>query len=564
MQAERWIFDDDYLTAISPNGQYVAGDVGDGSVIIRNLATGELKVFVTEGDEIMYRIGGGSTPISNTGIVVGSTTGENAAYFENNAWHELPVPNTLYTNTAKAITPDGSIICGNLGRAQMTLEHSTAMCVPAVWYRQEDGTYSEPEILPCPEYDFTGRVPQYITALSISADGKVIAGQVHDNGGMVEEPIIYYRDENGDWAYKLLYPELINPTGVKFPPYPGEFDEAAPSEEQFMTPEELQAFQAANAAGKEPQYVDYMTEEEYQEYVQAMTEYLSKFEPWQKEFENFLNLYYTCLGTGYAFIFNNAMISPDGTQYIVSREVATVVDPTAGPEGIKVSTFPVVMNVDGSGYKNLDGTKEIDNLNVISVAEDGSVLSVFKYFYADGAVTQGYIFPPGETAAVPLHEYIATWNQNLATWMEDNMLQEVAVDVVVSPSGQASYVFTDFLCSGAPVCTPDLKRIVTFTTSDYWRNDPGFYFVSYVFDTDYDPTGVEGVEASDSHITVLPGGVIALDGEFSHIDIYDLSGSVILSVSNPAERVATGLAHGIYILKAIDANGEKTTLKIAL
>ena len=145
-------------------------------------------------------------------MLVGSTTPVGtAAYVKGGEWHLLPVPYPEHTNLAHGITPDGKVICGVVGNDDVSLDATNIMSLPAVWYLQDDGTYGEPVVLPHPEKDFTGRVPQYVSAISISDDGKTVVGQVRDYRGSMEEPIVYTCNDKGEWSYTLICPELINP-----------------------------------------------------------------------------------------------------------------------------------------------------------------------------------------------------------------------------------------------------------------------------------------------------------------------------------------------------------------
>lgn len=556
----RDIYENEYLTAISPNGEWAAGDIDMGSVVIRNLVTGDVKTFVSTGDEINYHIGGGATPISDSGIVVGSVTGENAAYYENGVWTELKVPYPEYSNAAKSITPDGSVICGLAGMEPISIDSEGIMAVPAIWRRQADGSYSEAEILPHPKLDFTGMVPQYVTALAISADGKTIAGQVRDYIGFMEEPIVYTCDDNGTWSYKMLYPELIKPASVNLISNPGEYQgRMMPSPEEFMTEEELDTFRAALDAGIDAQYEDYMTEEEFALYLKAYEEWFAEYDVWDREYSRFVESYSQCLDQGYAFLFNNVALTPDGKYYATTREVTVVTDPTAGPEGITVMRYPVVLNTDGSGYKDLDGNLDKEGLSLLmtSMTVDGSVLATYFMYPADGAVQAAYIFPEQATEAIPFVDFIAARNEDLAVWMESEMYQDV---LTLTPSGDLTT--TGFLCSGAPVATPDMSTVICYTTTEYWEGGPNAYLISYVFDTGFEVSSVKGIEAvADGALRILPGSRIAVEGEVANISVFDLSGANVLNISNPSGIVATGLPSGVYIVHSTGADGSVSSAK---
>ena len=555
------VFEAVYFTSVSPNGEWVAGSIDEGSVMIRNILTGDYKTYFTNGVSTNYYIGNGATPVSDTGIVVGSTTGDDAAYWENGKWTTLKVANPQFSNSAKSITPDGSTICGLVGMDEISLDAEKIMGVPAVWYRQTDGSYSDPVLLPHPEYDFTGRVPQYVTATAISADGTIIAGQIRDYTGMMHEPIIFTRSTDGEWSYKLLYPELINPSGMDFPAYPGEYEgPEMPSQEQFMSEEELAAFQAALEAGENPDYEDFMTATEIDSYMVAFMEWMAVYAPWQEKYEAFVEAYSRNLDDGYSFVFNNVALTPDGRYFATTRVVTVVVDPTLGLEGIKDMTYPVILNVDGSGYKDLDSSLEEMSLLMSSMTQDGSVLATYM-MYPEGAVTRAYIFPEMATTAVPLEEYIATRNATLAGWMEENMYHDVIVGV--TPAGK--FIYDGFMCSGAPIATPDMSTILCYTTTEYWDTQAGDpYFLSYYFNTGFnvDPVLVEGIQNdSDSVFNILPGGSIYVKGAIAEISVYDITGARVFMASTPSGTIETGLPAGVYVVMATAEDGTAISKK---
>lgn len=550
-------FPDEYITSISPDGKWVAGALDDGNVIIRNLETDESFEYFSNGGSINYYIGNGATPISNVGIIAGSTNGNNASYWDNGQWYNLKTPNPDFMSNACSITPDGSIICGGAGNDNMSLDSEKIMLVPAIWVRQDDGFYSDAILLPHPDVDFTGRTPQYITATTISDDGKTIMGQIRDYLGFMMQPIKYTCDDNGEWSYTLLYPELLNPTGVEFPKYPGEYHgDPMPSQEWFMTPEEMAAYSEAvdNWKGGTdfPEYSDFMTPEEIEEYLEAFNAYLDQYIPWEEEYDKFAALYDTCITEGYVFVFNNGALTPDGKYLATTREITYVDDPFDGP---KTRMYPVILNTDGSGYTDLNGTGDISLLSS-GITANGDVLAV--YIDPEWILPrQAYIFLEGSKEATHLEEYIREINPEVADWMEDEMLREV-IDGI-TPAGE--FTFRDFMCSGSPISTPDLSRILCFTTTDTWAEANAYYY-TWIFDTGLEPSAVKPVLTADASLEVV-NGTIVLNGEFQSVDVYDISGAAIYTANRPTGTINPNLGKGIYIIKAITANGEELVKKIA-
>lgn len=558
-------FNGEYLTDISPNGQWVAGDLSDGTTIIRNLDTDQFWVSVSNGSTVFYYIGSGQTPVSNVGIVVGSTTMDDAAYWENGKWTQLSVPNPQFTNTARSITPDGSIICGGIGNSAMSVEAEHIMSLPVLWYRQSDGSYGEPFILPHPTKDFTGRAPQYITAYAITPDGKTVAGQVIDNSGFYPQPIIYHCDDAGQWSYTLLAGNLINPTGVEFPPYPGELDDPQPSQEEYMTEEEIAAFTAAFDAWRDdpdasnddmPTYEEFMTQDEIAAFTAAYSHwYWDLYEPWDAAYSKFMVAFEQVIDKGYVFIMNNVGLTADGKYYATTRK-QTIVRP-GDVEYSPSITYPILFTTDGSEYTELNGSSSDYNTRLSSLALDGSILGVAE----EGILPQrAIIFPIGEKEAMPLEDYIYDQgNPELTEWMEDMMYHDAADGV--SESGQLHY--GQYMCSGIPFANFDMSYVICATATDGWY-EPTEPYYSWAFSTGLN-LKVDGVDASQGSIKVLPGGMIELDGDFASLSIYDLTGALLFSTDTTGSTViSTGLPSGLYLIRALSPAGTPTVLKALL
>lgn len=558
------VIENEYLTHISPNGVWAAGAIDDGSVVIRNLESGQTFEYFTEGEggSKNYYVGNGYTPVSNTGIVVGATNMDDAAYWENGKWYSLKVKNTQYTNSARSITPDGSVICGGIGQAAMSLEADDIMSVPAVWYRQADGSYGDPVILPHPVKDFTGRRPQYVTATAISADGNTIVGQISDYAGMSQEPLVYKRDASGEWNYSTPFTSLLNIDNISFPEYPGDFDGAMPSQEEYMSKEELAAFTAAWEAYQNsqrddmPQYEDYMTADEIVAYQAAFTEWYNRYSVWQEKWDAFESAFYTALGTGYNFVFNNVTLSADGKYYGTTRSIDIIEDPLDGP---KSTYYPVVLLTDGSAHYDLDGSYPEMSFMSTAIANEGVVLA--SYYSTDGSILpqRAYAFPElkNGSEAITLEEYIGETNPEVAEWMEENMTQSV---LYLTPQGKVGV--QDFMCSGWASCTPDLSTIICAVGTDTWEFEDPFAYYSYVFSTGMN-VHVEGVADAVGNIEVLAGGLLKLNGNFSSVEIFDIAGNKVFSSSLPSGTIATGLK-GLYIIHAISAEGTASTIKAVL
>lgn len=524
------------MSGISPDGNWIAGQIADGSVIIRNLSTGDEWLHFSDGGNRNYYVGHG-LPVSNIGVVAGSTTTSNAAYWENGVWTVLPTPNPGTISNAVSITPDGGIICGGVGQAPMGGDTESTMMHPALWYRQENGRYSDPVVLPHPDLDLTGRAPQYITAIAISDDGKTVAGQLMDYFGGCCEPLIYQCDENGDWSYTLLGRELLNPTDIVFPEWPGGLDDEIlmPTQEWYMTPEQIEAFVEAfnewDNTGEPPRYEDFMTPEAIEEYQKAMREYLEILLPWQEKFNNFMDIYRQYLSRAASFGFNNGRLSPDGRYYVT----------TAGgvrPDGSSRSgRYPVIFDTSTGGYTILDSDRAV---SVNYVASDYTILANMGGGGDTGTI-KAYVFPQMQPGGMFLEDWIREINPELYDWMEGKLYQDVIVGIDANDMYQTELM----MCTGIPVGTPDMKYILTNNFTSSWLDDPGQDFVSVLLPTLYTSKVNE----------------VALDLETVEYEVYDLNGRKLMTTRSKDETDT--LCKGIYLIREKDKTGNWKTNKIA-
>ena len=229
----------------SPNGKWLVANQ-ETSVYIYDVATGTNYDFADETYTKVYFAGYGHS-VTDNGMVCGmaqESAESNAAYFKDGAWVVLPQLSGKLTgfNSANACTPDGSVICGSLGSEGADMSTSDRlMLYPVVWTLNADRVYVCQE-LPHPTKDFTGRAPQYVTAMDISADGNTIVGQMVDYSGFYIVPILYTRNAEGAWSYQLLAEDQVYdkekaanlPEWVEQP--------VQPKAEDYMSPADVEAY----------------------------------------------------------------------------------------------------------------------------------------------------------------------------------------------------------------------------------------------------------------------------------------------------------------------------------
>lgn len=547
---EPTIYADASFQCISPNGRWAASSL-DGSVTIYNLETGVKYEYTQDETGLTYYTEGLGNYISNDGVVLGGTTSNSdAAYWQNGEWHQLNVVNPNNSNLSNGITPDGSRICGSVGLNPVSTDGDNLMLTPAYWDRNTDGTYGECHLLPCPELDFTGRVPQYITAISISEDGKTIAGQIQDCNGGIITPIVYIEGEDGEWSYKTLCEDLINPDHVEFPEYPGE-GPAAPSQESFMTEDELAAYNEAvnkyyeTFEGDYPLMDDYMTPEELAAYNEAMDAFKVVYEEWNARYEAFMELYYKILENAPLFVFNNALITPDGSKYFITNQTEDWSDPTAWmPSTINT---PCSINIADGVLTKYDFGK---SLGVCNVPNNDT----FFVFNGVGALPmEGYIVKDGE--CTPIKDWLGAFSPELKTWIDDNMVHEIEVGYDWEND---EFITEECYVTGMVVGSADLKTVAVWNDCPWGFDDT----CGYVFNLGQYSGVKDSVVAAGSSVAFDAAGNLKVAGEVTALHVYDLAGRCVLRAAAPAGTLQCNLPAGVYLVKA-DTPAGTVTAKIA-
>ena len=300
-----------YGIKISPNGQYVGNCSSDAGIY--NVATGEVVYY----DEAQF---GAGNCLANNGMGVGSINDKALVLLNGKNVQPLNYTNYGFCNL-NGITPDASKVVGVISNPVRGL-----MYVPFIADIDANGNLSEPEFLPCPTKDLFDATPLYATAIWVSDDGKVAAGQVLDSMGYFAYPIVYTQGSDGKWDYYLPSESTFNPTGIKLPLNPWENEPEYPTPEDFMSGALKQAYQEAyeayrNGLGPEPDPTAYMTDEEYWEYEIAVNEYNDWFFGSQSAIDEYIDIYNEILSTSPSFSFNDFALQPNGSMVVQSGGV---------------------------------------------------------------------------------------------------------------------------------------------------------------------------------------------------------------------------------------------------
>lgn len=571
------------LMGVSQNGRYTVSNLYGMLLEIVDLESNEpIAVYFDDVNNLNEYTAGYGTPVANDGSVVGNatlhemtdethyTSTDNAVIFKEGELTVLPVPNPEFVNMAHSITPDGSMICGIIGNAAFSMDARDAMALPAIWVRNADGSYADPVVLPHPDKDFFGSVPQYITAVAMSQDGKTVAGTVTSGSGLWIYPIVYKCNASGEWSYSIPNQELFFPhPEVVIPEAPGEY----PTEKDFMTAEEIEAYNTAMANwdgdwNNYPYMPDFMSESEAAEYAAACTEYENKQMAYQMAIDQ-------ATEGAISLIYNNVVLTPDGKFYgggtlgggggillAPQKKVAAKYSPfrkssakenplrrtVAAEEEEYDSNTPYLFNLEDGTYKKYTSQ---DGFQVTCAAEDGSFVGYSGDIYM-GNLSAGVL--DQEKGIIAISDYYAKTAPSVSAWIQENCLHEVQVDV----DETGNPIYGSMLITGIPFCTPDMT-VVTSYAVNVW--DGTTFFDSYVF-SDMPGAGTKLVEADGLvELRALPGGIVAVSSPAA-IDVFSADGACVFKGNGEGE-ISTGLSNGIYVVRARFADGKVRVCKAA-
>ncbi len=549
------IYNDAAFYGFSADGRFAVSELY-GTMTIFDLQTGDKTVFSSEDGTNFYSRGYGNFITADGSVIVASTVeSSDASYYDATGWHKLQVPDEDLTNVSHGITPDGSRICGNVGAHELTISEDVIMQLPVYWDRNEDGTYGEYHILPYCEEDFFGATPQYFTAINISPDGKTITGQMVDCRGMMIVPIVYTEDEKGEWSYSFPTKDLFNPDGYERVANPGDCP-AMPSQESYMTEDELAAYQTALNAFYEsgytlpyPQYEDYMTETEQAEYNAAMAQWNEIYDEWSVKWTAYDEFYMNVMATSPTFLFNAQLLSPEGTAVAMTAE--TTVDDPDSWFGYRQVYVPWVLDL---ATNDIVKYETENSMSISCFANDGVL---FAGNERGSVPSEGYVLKDGTVTSV--FDFINNISPEYGEWIKKNMTHEIMEYEYDEDAGEWMEVYKEFMFTGMPVATPDLKKLA------FWNDAPwdwDMYAQSVIFDLSASG-GVDAVAAEDCGVALDEVGNLVVTGVAETLAVYDLAGVCVKNVTGAHGTVVLDLQSGVYVVKATFAGGVDKVLKIA-
>ena len=503
------LYNDLQILKMSADGSFVAGegivgynDYGGGELWPKN---GPVVISLKTGETLKYdgfNLGKGNC-LANTGVAVGNMTNkttyatEPALLIEG----EGVIPADLqkkgfYMCFLTAISSDGTMVCGYYQNPNQPF-----------YFTITDGEPGEIIPLPCPEKDLLGDTPQCVSAEWMSADGRVIAGEVTSGNGGYTYPIVYTFDGD-EWSYSFPALGLFN-SEIVIPEKPGD----GPSNpewnfEYYMGEEKMKEYFDALNKGENPNPLDYMDDaQRREEYLTAMAEYTQ----WEEEYSKYEEAVEKVLSSSVNFSADYCL-SNDGKYLVITSLSDTSGEFTRAGEGDK---YFYLFNIEDSSYISVN--PGISGLHPTSIVKDGTVIAVTSDGY------RSFILESGEENFVNAIDYIADLNSDYAQWINDNLEMEINVGSFFNPNMQKMVVTGNVVAD---------ESFNIFGGS--WMDPDTYAYTSYLFSIEDENANVE-----------LP---VTNQGE--GYKVYDLHGVKIMETGD-AEMLKT-LRKGVYII-----NGKK-------
>lgn len=532
------------LTKISNDGRYLISESAGVSTIYDR----QEKKTYRYGSQYVLGLG---NAISDNGIVVSSIDNTSKpCYWRDGEWHVLPYDvEQPSIGMANGITPDGKRIVGLMDCRNLT-KKAWPMVSPVIWtWDEAKGDYVF-DMLPAPEKDITGCVPQQVSATFISADGKTVLGQVTDYRGMLEYQVVYREGADGKWVCEPSGADRVEVKGAVWPEYPEQ--PVMPRPGDYLTDNEIKAYDNAYTAyldsleivsltGKQPRLpfpADFLKERK-DEYDEDMSVYKEKNDSYLTDLYAFFRAYDANL-TKHRFEFNSHRMSANGDFY-VSNYIYP--DPApVDPKEVKLFIAPIIYNMKDGGEPRLI---ENSSMGVYSICNDGlmSVATPRNESYNYSKVS--YIVPPGEEPVKYL-DWLNDRSPDAYDWLLRNMVYDIedAGEHMVLPSGVT-------LLPGTVRLSPDASKIFAYIL------DPGNnQYTSYFIDLDAEPAGVDSA-VEESQLRVFfnaEGNLLNLVGDPLRVDIYDMAGRCVYGANNPLPTISVNdiVGAGVYIVRVSD------------
>lgn len=502
-------FKDVTFSKFSPNGDWLVENL-QGTMQVLQRSTGAEYSSADPDGLLMYGPGLGQS-ITNTGIIVGMN-GEYAGIWQDGEWIDLPQTTGIGTtyNTAHAITPDASRICGVLGNdgAMIGGEMTKAMAYPVVWNKKGNGDY-ELVTLPYPEKDFAGCIPQYVTAVVMSDDGRTVVGQVRDYSGFFTMPIVYTEAADGTWSYRMIGESWVyDKTKIdELPPMPT--SPTYPQASDYMSEDDVDKYNEAMDYYNEQMdlyyqgiidtYPDYPMESDYisdagqkAAYEAAITKYNEDVRQFNTDYTNYVTKRDEIV-TNKDFMQNALYLTSDGRYLGVTLSDRNSADDWGGSAEQTVGYF----DLSQENPDFVEATEPGDYI-VTGILNDGTMLYASPSM--ENTRNSFVVLPDANKTKLTFGKYIEQRNAAAGKWLADNNTYDVTIwgfDDDWNPIVED--VVKDSLVTGTVSASADGKVFVSYYTDSFTDSDISAP-LSYMIDLS-DVTGIGSVAAEQKWAT---------------------------------------------------------------
>lgn len=557
------------FSKMSPNGKWLIENL-QGTINILDRNTGN-SYTCEDPDGLKNYMPGLGQSITNSGKIVGMG-GDYAAVWQNGSWTNLPQETGVGSsfNAAYAITPDESRIVGILGRDGASLQGNNAlMAYPVVWIKGANGEYTCAK-LPCPDKDFEGLAPQYVTAMCISDDGKTVAGQVRDFTGFYIMPIVYTEGEDGTWTYRVIgQKEVYDESRIgELPTMPT--SPTMPDVTKYMTADDVNNYNAAVEYYNEQvqlyydgvisEFPEYPMYEDYIADTDSKAAYKAAMEQYQKDQQQFNQDYMDYVTkreeicTNKSFVQNSMYMSGDGRYLGVTLEDRSTSDGWGGSSDKYAGSFDLKQD----NPEFTAATKGGDYLLTGMLNNRTMLVATPAMEY-----TRSTFVVKGDDAhtTLSLPEYIAESNAEAGKWVKDNNSYDVNIyDYDDNWNQVVVGTVKDSLVTGTVTANPEGTIFVSYYT-DTFTSQESQTKISYLVDLN-STVGINSTAFADDRQRggiKVEGNTVTATTEGAKMEIYDADGRLV----DTAKGKATLAKGGIYVVHTTDANGHTATAKVA-
>lgn len=458
------------LQRVSRNGAFAVGQDSNGSVVYTYDISAD-KIY----EYPSFSIGNGNC-VADNGMVVGQNLGSlpQGAVMWNGQSYVPPTLKGLGSTALDGITPDGRRAVGYHSNA------TGVLYTPFVVDIAEDGTFGTPVNLPYPRKDFFKDTPQFVNAISISDDGKMIAGFVQDGSGFYSWPIVYRQNLNGTWSYTEPTARFFNPDGLPTPTYPtdGVGLPKQPDFKDYMTADEYEAWLDACEINPDASPFDFMSDGEYAAYNAAIKAYNAALQDYYKLIDDYWHQMYL-MGRDEQYMLNMLALSPDGKTLAVAKGHSNEESTTDVMASVNICLF----NLDDDSFVEMPSSKGL-TLMPKQILADGTLIAVTTT--SDFIPFVSYMLMPGAEDFISFMEFLEEMVPSYYPWLEDSILTNYGV-IGYDDDGQE--IIGQYTITGYVSISDDYKVI-----AGGYPLDPAYSYV-YVSDKALDISGVEEMAA---------------------------------------------------------------------